>query len=112
MLSMSRDPIRQAYEDRIRDSVPQEIILYACDEGEPAGANRKGSAYLYYLLHATEKALTHSASPFISVSRAHRKAASLLRRDPSVEQRPQIQQPHCLRNQRLPLAINPNVWKT
>jgi hypothetical protein len=36
MLSMSRDPIRRAYEERIRDSSQREVILFACDEGEKA----------------------------------------------------------------------------
>ena len=110
MLSMSRTPIRQAYEDRIWDSIPQTIILYACDKDEPAGDSPMGAIYAQYLLDATEMALAKSHSPFISVGKAHRKAVSLMQRDPDVTQHPQIQQPFCGIHRRLPLAINPNVW--
>ena len=112
MLSMSRDPIRQAYEDRIMAASPQEIILFACEEGEPAGEDPEdGGAYSYYLLRAVRMVATNSHSPFVSVSRAHRKAASLMRRDPSVYQHPQILQScYTDQHQRLPLAINPNLW--
>jgi hypothetical protein len=107
-LSMSHDMIRQAYEKRILDSIPQVVILLACDEDEPAGENRTGAIYAQYLLDATETALAKSRSPFITVSKAHHKAVRLMRQDSSVGQHPQIQQPLCGIHRRLPLAINPN----
>ena len=33
--SMFRDPIRQAYEARIRACVPQEVVLFACEKAKP-----------------------------------------------------------------------------
>ena len=109
-LSISCDTIRQAYECRIEDSAPQEVILFACDEGEPANDTPAGATYAQYLLDATQNILTYSSSPFVDVSRAHQKAASLMRQDPAVDQHPQILQSHCPPGRRLPLAVNPKFW--
>ena len=105
MLSMSHDPIRQAYEERIRDSIPQEVILFACDEGERAFDSPDGGEYSQYLLAAAQMA-TRSRSPFISVSDAHYKAVSMMRQDFSLMQHPQILQPHCATHRQLPFAVN------
>jgi hypothetical protein len=113
MLAMSRDPIRQAYEERIADSLPQEIILFACDEGETAMDSVDGGKYSQHLLYAVQTALENLDSPFISVDYAHRKAASMMRREDRFlqqQQHPQILQTRCLPHQRLPLAINTYVW--
>ena len=112
MLSLSRNPIQKAYEERILDSIPQKIVLQACDEGEPAMDSRMGGIYAQYLLDATQIALDKSHSPFITVGSAHRRAVSLMRQDPDVDQHPRIQQPLCGLYRRLPFAINPNFWQT
>ena len=112
MMSMSRDPIRQAFEDRIQASAPQEIILYACGQGETANDLGDGGLYSSCLLLGTRMTLTYSRSPFISVSTAHHKAVSLMQSDPCIEQHPQIRQTRCPRGQCLPLAINPSLLET
>lgn len=113
ILSMSRDPIRQAYENQIQDCIPQEIILFACDEDEKAMETSEGGQYLQHLLYAVQLALEDSDSPFVSVDYAHRRAAALMRRAnrflPQCPH-PQILQPRCLPHHRLPLAINPYFW--
>ena len=107
MLSMSRDPIRQAYEERIWDSMPQEVILYACDDGEKSMDSSEGGLYSHYLLNAAQMLSTTSRSPFVCVGRVHFKAMSMMRQDdPSMEQHPQILQPRCAVNRQLPLAVN------
>jgi hypothetical protein len=105
---LSRDSIRQAYEERILDSIPQVVVLFACDEGESAKDSRMGGISAQYLLDAPETVLTKSSLPFITVGKAHRKAVSLMKRDTSVDQNPQILQPLCGSHRRLPFAINPN----
>lgn len=108
-LSMSRDPIRQVYENRIQYSSPQEIILFACDESEKSTDTPSGGEYSQSLLRAIEMTLADAYSQFVSVSRAHYKAVSLMRQDNSIRrQHPQILQSRCLPNRRLPLAINPD----
>lgn len=105
-LSMSRDPIRRAYEDRIGEALPQEVILFACDEGEAALDFPDGGAYSQYLLDATRIALANSDSPFVSVSQAHYRAVRLMQRDSFVRQHPQILQPRCAVKRQLPLGVN------
>lgn len=109
-LSMFRDPIRQAYEDRIQAACPQEIILFAADQGELTWGTRKGGEYSSYLLAATRTALIDSNSPFISVNHAHNEAVSLMQTHFYTRQHPQIQQTRCPINRRLPWAVNPNLW--
>ena len=111
MLSMSRDPIRRAYEERIWDSMPQEVILYACDDGEKSFDSSDGGVYSHYLLNAAQMLSTSSRSPFVSVGRAHFKAVSIMRQDNSVmKQHPQILQPRCPASQQLPFAVNAKLW--
>jgi len=113
ILSMSRNPIRQAYENQIQNCRPQEVILFSCNEGEKAMDTNEGGQYLQHLLYAVQLTLEDSDSPFVSVDYAHRRAVSLMRRENRFllqHQHPQILQSRCLPHQRLPLAINPNVW--
>jgi len=108
MLSMSQDPIRRAYEDRILHCPPQEIILFSCDQGEMA---KDTASYSSHLLHAVEMVLADSHSPFVSVNRAHERAVSLLEANRFyTQQHPQIQQSRCLINRRLPFAVNTKLW--
>jgi hypothetical protein len=109
MLSMSRDPIRQAYEERIQSSLPQEVILFSCDEGEKSLDSADGGVYSHYLLNAAQMVSTTSRSPFVSVGQAHYKAVSMMMHDdPTTEQHPQISQPRCATSRQLPLAVNAN----
>ena len=112
VLSLSRDPIRRAYEDRIRDCPPQEVILLACDAGEKAQGTPYGGRYSTFLLHAARTAATDSYSPFVSANSVHRKAASLMRAKPHILQHPQIQQSRCPINRRLPFVVNLDFWET
>ena len=111
-LSMFRDPIRRAYEDRIRACVPQEIFLFACDEGETAKDTADGFySYSQYLLHAAQTAATDSNSPFVTVSEAHDLAVSMMKEDdPSTIRHPQILQPYCAVRRQLPFAVNTGWW--
>ena len=103
ILSMSRDRLRRAYEDRIQASSPQEIILYACDEGEEA---KDYLSYSLFLQRATQLALVRSNSQFVSVVQAHTKAVSLMQATSNTQQHPQILQSRCSLHRRLPWAIN------
>lgn len=107
--SRFRDPIRQAYENRIQASSPQETILFACDQGEIAQGAPDGGQYSSHLLRATKLTLENSNTPFVSVNRAHHKAVSLMQANPLTRQHPQIQQSRCPINRRLPWAVNPDL---
>jgi hypothetical protein len=108
-LSLSHDAIRQAYNDRILHSAPQQVILFSCDDKESTWGTSEGGYYSQYLLDAIQSLLADSHSPFVNVGRAHYKAVSLMRRECFLYERqhPKILQSRCLPHQRLPLAINP-----
>jgi hypothetical protein len=111
MLSMSRDPIRRAYEERIQDSLPQEVILFACNDGERAWDSDDGGVYSHYLLNAAQMVSTTSRSPFVSVSQAHYRAVSMMREDdPTMIQHPQISQPRCATGRQLLLGVSADFW--
>ena len=111
-LSMSRDPVRQAYEERIEECAPQEIILFACAEGETAKdtVDENIRSYSQHLLDATRMILDEARSPFVRVSQSHARARGLIWKNPLLQQRPRIIQPNLPIHQRLPFAVNPEFF--
>jgi hypothetical protein len=111
-LSMSRDPIRQAYEARIRAAIPQKILLFACDKGEAAKDTADGFySYSQYLLHAAQTAATDSFFPFATISEAHDLAVSMMEEgDPSTIRHPQICSRAVPARRELPLAVNADFF--
>jgi len=109
VLSMSSDPIRKAYEQKIQDSPPQGIYLFACCEGETAKDSDVGGRYSVYLLSAVRMMLAVSCSPFISVDEVHDKAEALMSQAETLT--PQHPEMLCSRRSTrrcLPLAVNPH----
>ena len=109
-LSISRNPIRRAYEKRIQDCSPEQIILYSCEDGEITSGTYDGGNYLQSLLDATHAILAESDTPFVSVAQAHHEAVALTRQDGSrLQQRPQIHPSSpSIHPYPLPWAINPD----
>ena len=108
-LSLSHDSTRQAYEELIQFSAPQQIILFSCDDDESTWATQEGGFYSRYLLDAIEIALANPLLRFVSVGRAHYKAVSLMRQDDFLseqQQHPTMLQSPCSVHRRLPLAVN------
>ena len=111
-LSLSRDSVRQAYEELIKFAAPQEVILFSCNDNETSVDTREGWIYSYSqcLLNAIQIALTNSRLRFVSVGRAHYKAVSLMKQAYSpYEQNPTMLQSPCSVHRRLPLAVNVEV---
>ena len=103
--------IRHEYERMIDNAVPQEIVLYSCDENEVSLISNEGSYYSQYLLTAAEIAMTQLHVPAKNVRRIHDAAVEMMRQDyPFSNQHPRILEPHRLVHRRLPFAINPNLW--
>ena len=101
-----------AYEERIADSAPQKIILFACDENESATdtVDEDIQSHSQYLLDATQMILDEARESFIIVSQAHVRARGLILKNPKMQQRPKIRQPNLPIDQRLPFAVNPNFF--
>ena len=107
VLSLSHNAIRQAYEEMIEFSAPQQVILLSCDDGEATWGTANGGFYSRYLLDAIEIALSDSRMRFVSVGRAHYKAVSLMRQEClQLGQNPTMLQSPCSIHHRLPLAVN------
>ena len=109
-LSMLHDTIRQAYENRILACPPQEIVLFACDTDESAKGTSEGGRYSQNLLQAAQTMFVDSHSPFVSVSRVHKKAVLLMQAKLCLQQHPQIHQSRCPINRRLPFVVNSSLW--
>ena len=112
-LSLSHDSTRQAYEELIQFSAPQQVILFSCDDDESTWATQEGGFYSRYLLDAIEIALANPRLRFVSVGRAHYKAVSLMRQDDFLseqQQHPTMLQSPCSVHRRLPLAVNVNLF--
>ena len=104
-LFLSHDSTRQMYEELIKFSAPQEVILFSCEDGESTWATQEGRVYSQYLLDAIEIALANPLLLFVSVDRAHYKAVSLMRRDDYLseqQQHPTMVQFPCSVHRRLP----------
>ena len=114
-LSLSRDSIRQAYEELIQFAAPQEVILFSCNDSETSVDTREGGtcSYSQCLLNAIQIALTNPLLRFVSVGRAHYKAVSLIKQEYLLyEQNPTMLQSPCSVHRRLPLAVNTRFWWT
>ena len=106
-LSLSHDSTRQAYEELIKFSAPQEVVLFFCEDEESMWATQEGGFYSRYLLDAIQIALANPLLLFVSVGRAHYKAVSLMRQECLYfEQNPTMFQSPCSVHRRLPLAVN------
>ena len=112
-LSLSRDSIRQTYEELIQFAAPQEVILFACNNCETAVDTNEWDIYSYSqcLLDAIQIALANPRLLFVSVGRAHAKAVALIRQEhlPFV-QNPKMLQSPCSVHRRLPLAVNESFF--
>ncbi|MDR3109516.1 MAG: caspase family protein [Planctomycetaceae bacterium] len=112
-LSLSKqaeyDIVREKYEERISQSVPQEVILWACNTQEAAtDISNEGGVYSQSLLRAARE-LAGGNEMFVSVSKAHEMATNYTQQRTRGLQNPQIYQPRCLTSQCLPFVVNPEL---
>jgi hypothetical protein len=95
--------VRQVYEQRIMQAIPQQASLYSCSIGESSYDSAEGAYYLSALLAAT-KAIPAS-DQFLTVGAAHEMARDKTRirqRD----QTPDATLSKCIIAQQLILAMN------
>ena len=99
--------IRALYENRIEESVPQQVRLYACFIDQIAHDTAEGGVYSNYLLGIARAIQTD----YISVRGAH-ELASLLTTNHCKDQVPEILDTKCSPSEELILSINPHLKKT
>ncbi len=105
--------IRQDYETRIMQAIPQQISLYACSIGESAYDSNDGGYYTKNLLKSTN--LFVDEQRFLTVGMAHQagalKTTSEVFEKEKAIQRPDAFLPKCITSQQLIISINPKYYE-
>lgn len=102
--------IRNAYNQRIMQAIPQQICLYACSIGEMALDTENGALYIQTLLRQAK--LFPNNEEFRTVEEIHKEASELTRTKGLFKkhtQHPAASLPKCLTRQKLTLSINPEL---
>ena len=102
--------IRNAYNQRIRLAIPQQVCLYACRIGEAALDTESGALYIHTLLRQAK--LFPNNEEFRTVEEIHKDASRLTYEKGLLKkhtQHPAARLPKCLTGQKLILSINPDV---
>lgn len=102
--------IRNAYNQRIGQAIPQQICLYACRIGETALDTESGALYIQTLLWKAK--LFPNNEEFRTVEEIHKDASSLTYIKGLLKkhtQHPAASLPKCLTRQKLILSINPDM---
>lgn len=102
--------IRNAYNQRIGQAIPQQICLYACRIGETALDTENGALYIQNLLWQAKSFSKNEE--FRTVEEIHSKASvctSVRALNRKHTQHPTASLPKCLTRQKLILSINPDM---
>lgn len=96
--------IRQRYEERIMQAIPQTASLYACSIGESAEGNRSGGYYSFNLLKCARRLSTDIE--YKTIGLCHNEACEIVEfKNP--RQHPDCSLPRCLLCRSLILSIHP-----
>lgn len=105
--------IRQDYETRIMQAIPQQLSLYACSIGESAYDSNDGGYYTKNLLESTN--LFVEEQHFLTVGMAHQVGAlkttiEVFEKENAI-QKPDAFLPKCITSQQLIISINPKYYE-
>ncbi|OZB42156.1 MAG: hypothetical protein B7X50_05120 [Alishewanella sp. 34-51-39] len=100
-LRESYNPVRERYDQRIMQAIPQQVQLYGCSVGQASYDTSNGAVYLNNFLAAAKAIDTSSSSK--TVGMAHAEAAELTKKQK--DQTPDSVLPKCLTSQQLIIAI-------
>lgn len=100
-----RGNVRQRYEERIMQAVPQSACLYACSVGECADGNNSGGLYSYTLLSVARNIIMEKTD-YKTVARCHYETCKRLESE-YAKQHPDYKLPRCLVNRSLIFSIHP-----
>lgn len=100
---------RARYENRIMNSIPQQICLYACSIGETAEDTKDGGIYSYSLIQSGV-AIQGTNDEYYYVSTTHVSAKHIVK-SKGYKQNPDALLPRCMTNQQLIFSINPKLHK-
>ncbi len=105
--------IRQDYETRIMQAIPQQISLYACSVGESAYDSNDGGYYTKNLLKSAN--LFDNYQHFLTIGSVHKTGAlrttqEVMKTEKEI-QSPDAFLPKCLTSQQLIISINPQYYE-
>jgi len=105
--------IRQDYETRIMQAIPQQVSLYACSIGEYAYDSNDGGYYTKNFLKST--GLFVDNQRFLTVGMVHQAGAirttNEVKEKENAIQNPDAFLPKCLTSQQLIISINPKYYE-
>ncbi len=108
LIRKSQSTVRERYDKRIMQAIPQQVSLYACSIGEYSYDTSTGGVYLSNLLDAAKK-ISHGHA-FKSVGLAHQESIEPTQKFASSQgskQNPDAILPKCLSDQQLVISIRP-----
>lgn len=100
--------VRERYDQRIMQAIPQQVKLYACSVGQSAYDSGNGAIYLGHLLDSAKS--IGQWDQFMTVESAHEQARASTIRSSRLKgnaQEPDASLPKCLISQTLILSIKP-----
>jgi len=98
--------IRELYEKRIMQAIPQQLSLYACSIGETAQDTSDGGIYSKNLLKAARSIQTD----YMTVGKTHETATRYTQQEVK-GQNPDAKLVRCLSDQELIFSINPSMGR-
>ncbi len=108
-----RSYLRQAYDNRMMQALPQIVKLYACQVGESAYGDNSGGFYTNHLLDKATDLLPNT--DFQTVVRAHNLAAPLTTQETLIkegeQQHPDIAQARCTMQNQLIISISTKMFR-
>lgn len=109
--SAKEESLREKYNNRIMQAIPQQISLYSCAIGEVSNDTAKGGLYTISLLNAAKNIPNHSEYKLVGdVHVEAAKSTIIATKDypNDRQQHPEGLLPKCLSTQQLILTINPH----
>lgn len=100
-LRESYNPVRDRYNQRVMQAIPQQVQLYGCSVGQASYDTANGAVYLNNFLAAAQAIDVSSSSK--TVGTAHAEAAEITMRQK--DQKPDAVLPKCLTSQQLIISI-------
>lgn len=97
----SYNPVRERYNQRIMQAIPQQVQLYGCSVGQGSYDTSNGAVYLNNFLAAAK--VIDTSSSYKTVGMAHAEAAELTMKQK--DQTPDAVLPKCLTSQQLVISI-------
>lgn len=111
--AVQRDSLRQAYDNRMMQAMPQIVKLYACQVGECAYGNNNGGFYTNNLIDSATNFLPNT--DFQTITRAHNIASPLTTQETWTKegkwQHPDMIEARCTIQNQLIISVSAKLFR-